>query len=139
MTLCLDASLIVKLVTPEPGSDQVRGWFGPHAEEEIVAPHFLLAEVLSTLRRKCRNGELTPAEAREAIRFLDGLSLRLMWSWTLAERALALAEELDQPTVYDTLYLAVGEAAGCEFWTADERFARCAAPRYPFVRLLGSA
>lgn len=136
MTVCIDASLIIKFLTPEPGSDEVRVWFAGHAEDELLAPHFCVAEVLSALRGKCRSREITPQEARIAANVLEGLDLKLVWRWGLAERALSLSDELEQATVYDSIYLAVAEAAGCEFWTADARFARAAAPRYPFVRLL---
>ncbi|MGE5553800.1 MAG: type II toxin-antitoxin system VapC family toxin [Betaproteobacteria bacterium] len=136
MTVCVDASLVIKLLTPEPGSGEVQEWFVRHAEDELVAPHFLVAEVLSSLRRKCKSGEITSQEARAATSVLESLGLKLVWEWGLAERALALSEELEQATVYDSIYLAVAEATGCEFWTMDARFARSVAPRYPFVRLL---
>lgn len=136
MIHCVDASVVLRVLLQEPGWEAAKEWFALHVNDELIAPHFMPTEVLSTLRRKCRSGQLTSEQAKDALRFLAELGLRLVWSWALAERALALAEELDQPTVYDSLYLAVAEEARCEFWTADERFVRCAASRYPFVRLL---
>lgn len=138
MTVCIDASLVLRLLLGEPGSDEAQKWFTRHAKEEFVAPHLFVAEVSSVLRGKCRQGRMAPEDTRQAMRFLTRLNVRLVWNWSLAERAFSLAEELDQPTVYDTLYLAVAEAEGCELWTADHRFVRSALPRYPFVRLLGS-
>jgi predicted nucleic acid-binding protein len=139
MTSCLDASLVLRLLLCEPGSEEVEQWLALHADDDFVAPHFFVAEVASVIRSRCRRSIITGAQAHQALCFLANLNVRLVWDWSLAERAFALAEELDQPTVYDSLYLALAEAEGCELWTADEQFARCAAPRYPFVRLVGSA
>lgn len=136
MTYCIDASLVLRLLLREPGCDEAQRWFASHAEAELVAPHLLLAEVCSALRRKARQGRMGLAEVECTLRFLDGLNVRLVDGRSLARRAYALAEELDQPTIYDTLYLAVAEVEGCELWTVDEQFARKAGMRYPFVRLL---
>jgi predicted nucleic acid-binding protein len=57
MKVCVDANLVIMFLTPEPGSDEAREWFARHSEGELVVPHFLVAEVLSTLRRKCWSRE----------------------------------------------------------------------------------
>lgn len=136
MKVCVDASLVVKWLTNEKDSDRAITWLESHAEDELIAPIFLSAEVSSVLRRKTRQGWLTAQQAREALQLLERLRLRLVWDWSMAERAMMMAEELDQPTTYDTFYLAVAEKEECEFWTADERFVRGSSGRYPFVRLL---
>ena len=40
--------------------------------------------------------------------------------------------------IYDCLYLALAEAAGCELVTADDQFARGLRTSYPFIVSLGA-
>ncbi|MEW6228858.1 MAG: type II toxin-antitoxin system VapC family toxin [Bacillota bacterium] len=136
MTVCVDASLVLKWLTYESDSDKAVAWLDAHAEDEIIAPAFLPVEVASALRQKTRRAEMDPEKGLEALQLLDKLKIRLMWDRALLERAFILAVELDQPTAYDTAYLALAERERCELWMADERFTRIASPRYPFVRLL---
>lgn len=136
MTVCVDASLVLKWLTYENDSDKAIAWLNAHAEEEMIAPACLPAEITSALRQKVRRAELSREEGLEALQLLDNLRIRTLWDRELAERAFILAVELDQPTAYDTAYLALAEKERCELWTADARFARTASPLYPFVRLL---
>ncbi len=136
MTVCVDASLVMKWLTYENDSDKAIAWLNAHAEDEIIAPAFLAVEVASALRQKIRRVEIDPEEGLEALQFLNKLGIRLTWDWAFVERAFIIAIELDQPTAYDTAYVALAEREQCELWTADRRFTRIASPRYPFVRLL---
>jgi predicted nucleic acid-binding protein len=138
MKVCVDASLIVKCLVYEPGTAQANAWLKAHAEDEMVAPWFLPGEVASVLRRKARQGEITDAEAREALRLLDLLDIGLVSDLTLVSTAYDLAAGLNQSSVYDCLSLALAEREQCDLWTADARFAEAARPRHACVRLLGS-
>lgn len=134
MMVCVDASLVLKWLTYEVGSDEAIAWLSVHADDDFIAPPFLPVEVASALRQKARRGEITHEDGMEALRLLDSLNVRFTWDQELTERAFTLATELDQPTVYDTAYLALAAREQCELRTADGRFARAASPRYPFVR-----
>lgn len=136
MSACVDASLAVKWLAHEPGSDKAIDWLNAHAGDEIIAPIFLPIEVASVLRQKVRRVEMTSEEGLKALKLLERLQIRLIWDWSLLERASSLAAELDQPTAYDTAYLALAEKNSCELWTADARFSRAASRMYPYVRLL---
>lgn len=136
MSICVDASLAIKWLAHEPGSEQALAWLKAHSGDDLVAPVLLPIEVASVLQQKIRRAEITPEEARRALKLLERLRICLVWDWSLLERALALAKELDQPTAYDTIYLALAEREGCELWTADARFARTAAGAYPRVRVI---
>jgi predicted nucleic acid-binding protein len=138
MTVCVDASVIVKLLTPESGSTEALSWLASHAGEQFLAPASLPAEVGSALRTKMRRAEMSVAQCTEALGLLNRLAIQYTWDWDLLERAFNLAVELDQPTVYDTLYLALAEKQQCELWTADMGFVRAASPGYPFVKALTS-
>ncbi|MGE5572133.1 MAG: type II toxin-antitoxin system VapC family toxin [Bacteroidota bacterium] len=136
MMVCVDASLVLKWLTYEAGSDEAIAWLGIHADDELIAPAHLPIEVASVLSQKARRGEITHEDGMEALRLLDSLDIRFTWDQELTERAFTLAIELDQPTVYDTAYLALAAREQCELLTADGRFARAASPRYQFVRSL---
>ena len=136
MIVCTDASLIIKCLTYEPDSDRALRWLDDHRHYEMVAPSFFCAEVASVLRQKARRDELTVEDGQEALESLDNMKIRLVYEPAVVQRAYDLATALDQPTIYDTLYLAVAELEDCNLWTADARFARIASPHYPFVRRL---
>ena len=134
MMVCVDASLVLKWLTYEAGSDEAIAWLSVHADDELIAPAHLPIEVASVLRQKARRGEITHEDGMEALRLLDSLNIRFTRDQELTERAFTLAIELDQPTVYDTAYLALAAREQCELLTADGRLARTASSRYPFVR-----
>lgn len=134
MMVCVDASLVLKCLTYEAGSDEAIAWLATHADVQFIAPAHLPMEVASVLRQKARRGEITREDGVEALRLLNSLNISLAWDQELTQTAFALACELDQPTAYDTAYLALAAREQCELWTADDRFARAASPRYPFVR-----
>lgn len=139
MTVCVDASLIVRYLTVEPGTKAATAWFEAHEHEEMIAPAFVTAEVATALLKKTHRGELSDRHRADALAVLARLDLRLAWDFALVKRATELARELDQPAIYDSLYLALAERELCDFWTADARFANAAAPHHPRVRLLGWA
>ena len=136
MTVCVDASLILKCLLYEDGTDAALDWLEAHVDDELVAPSFLLVEVASVLRRKVSQGEISPEDGHEALLAVEALGVRLVWDYELVRKAFDMAGELGQSTVYDTFYLAVAQRNECDLWTADERFAEAASRRYPFVRLL---
>jgi len=136
MSVCVDASLLVKLVTPEFDSERVHDWFVAHRDQTIIAPAFMPVEVASVIRQKIVRKQLTEEQGEQAVSLLGGLDIQIYWDWLLVERALALAAELNQPTAYDTAYLALAEQEECDLLTADVAFARACSSEYPRVRVL---
>lgn len=136
MTACLDASVVLKLLVFESDSNRAVEWLNSHEAEELVAPAFLFAEVASVLQRRVRMGEVTTQERSDALDALESIQIRPIWDHALIRRAIALADEIGQPTVYDTVYLAVAEREQCILLTADQRFAKAASGTYSLVRLL---
>lgn len=137
--VCVDASFALKLVLPEPLSEHVRAHWQTWMEEgtTIVAPWLWLFECHAVLRRKASRQELTDTEARDAWRLLRRQGIHPVHPRGIFDRAWTLAQELDRPTTYDTVYMATAALRGCDLWTADARLAH-AASRYPWVRLPGS-
>lgn len=138
MTLVVDASVALKWVLDEPGSEAADAILD--AEPVIVAPALWLSETANALWRRVLRGEIEAPEARERFARLRATPIRLTPIERNIEAALGLACEL-RHAVYDCLYLAVALAEDADVVTADRRFADAAARRSdlaPRVRLLGA-
>ncbi len=66
---CLDASIIIKLLTYEKDSDQAASFFQRLKQHKIkiIEPSFLRIEVYSVLRKKAYLQELSIQKARKAL------------------------------------------------------------------------
>lgn len=138
--LVLDTSVAVRWYVPEPGSSAALALLAePHA---WLAPRLLLTEFGAALFRKVGRGELTPAEATDAVesllRYAKRGTIRLAPDEALITQAFRLALLLHHK-LPDCLYLALAEEEGAGLATADDRLGRLAASRGIPVRLLPSA
>lgn len=135
----VDASVALRLVVMDelsPAAEAVwSGWI--RSDAEIIVPALFHAEVTSTLRMRVHSGRSTPAEGAEA------LEIALLWNVTtwprdreIQRRAYDLATRFGQSRAYDSQYLAVAEALGCELWTADKRLYNGVQHHLPWVRNL---
>jgi predicted nucleic acid-binding protein len=139
--VCVDASLAIKVVVPEAGSEKADALFTQWAREEtqLIAPIFFEAETDSILRQKVAlRGELTIDQAQRAFASLQGLPIKTTHSPEQRERAWEIAREFQFPTVYDATYLALAELRQCEFWTADEKLFKQVRDKLSFVQWLGN-
>lgn len=137
--ICIDASVVVKLLTWEPGSELAYSLVGQNTERElrIVAPELLRYEVANALWQKVRRGSLNRAAGNRALRELRIHAIQYLSSDNLLDEAWRIAERLALPSTYDAQYLAVAENQGCPLWTADRPFAEAAAAWPGEIRLLG--
>ncbi|MCC7354088.1 MAG: type II toxin-antitoxin system VapC family toxin [Anaerolineae bacterium] len=137
--VCIDASLLIKLVVPEPLSDRADALWGRWIRDsvEVVAPRLLHYEVTAVLRRRVHRRLLNEAEARAALDAALALELTLVDPDDLHARAWEMARRLGQPTTYDSHYLALAESLGCPFWTANERLCNAVRTSLTWVRWLG--
>lgn len=117
----VDASVAVKWVVPENGSDRARLL----AQAKLEAPDLLSVECANILWKKVRLGHLTRREAADCLRLLLGMPVALVGSRELLDSALRLSLELDHP-VYDCLYLALALQRRFPLVTADEKLAKAA-------------
>jgi predicted nucleic acid-binding protein len=99
------------------------------AEGGIVAPHLVLVEATSILRRLEGAKQLTRLEATAAQRDLLGLDMFLVPFEPFAERVWELRRNV---TSYDAWYVAVAEAFDLPLATLDRRLGRAAAPPAAF-------
>ena len=47
--------------------------------------------------------------------------------------------QFNQPTAYDTAYLALAQLDRCDFWTADRRLYNTVKEELPWVKWIGNA
>ncbi len=136
----LDASVAVRWVVPERGSDEAAALLGrPIA---WVSPRLMLAEVAGALRRKVAAGELRVELAVQAVEVLldavDSGLVRLAEDEVAIVSALMLALTLEHK-VPDCLYLALAEREGAGLVTADRRLGDLAQRRGIATILIPSA
>ena len=104
----------------------------------VTAPTLFHYEVVAVVRKNVYKGIITP---EEGIRVRDRLLARrvtLMIDQHLLRRAYEIATQFNQPTAYDSQYLAVAERLGCEFWTLDEKLFNIVSHTLPWVKWVGN-
>ncbi len=138
--VCLDSSVVLKLVLPEGDSQQVKAlWqFIIVAGQRPVAPLLFPFEVTSTLRKRAYRGDISDAYSLSALRQILSLEIKFTTFNNINEQAWRIATRFNRPAAYDAHYLALAEHLGCEFWTADKRLYNAAHEKLPWVRWLGS-
>lgn len=122
MTIVLDASVALKLVAREPGTERAQALV---LSEERIAPDWLLTEVASGLANKVRYEGADSDRAKIALaavpRFID----RFFPSQPLLGDAIDMAVQLEH-ALYDCLYLVLAIAEKSRVVTADRSFANSA-------------
>ena len=119
-TLVVDASVGIKWVIDEAGSDQAVALI---EGRRLIAPALFWIETANVLAMKTKRGELPRVAATDAWHDLTAAPLEIVPVGVEAtEQALALAQDL-RHTVYDCTYLATALENNCPVVTADRRFA----------------
>jgi predicted nucleic acid-binding protein len=128
-TLVVDASVGIKWVVDEPGSEEAVALI---AGRRLIVPSLFWVETANVLSMKAKRGQLTRAAVTDAWRDLAEAPVEAVsLSPDAVSPALTLAQDI-QHTVYDCAYLAVALAAGCPVVTADRRFASIVAA-HPYL------
>lgn len=135
MSIVIDASVTLKWILDEPGTEAALALFG----DELIAPELWLAEAANALWRHVRLGEASIVEALARIDELANAPVASVSMGPYMRRALQMAMEMRHP-VYDCLYLALAEDRRTYVVTDDRRFftAGSAAGFADRMRLLGS-
>jgi predicted nucleic acid-binding protein len=133
----IDAGVVVKWFIPEVDSALAHQLLTRylHGIDTPVAPDLLISECANVLWRRCRQGDITPAEATESVADLLTLNVPLVPATSLVQSALQLALHHQRP-VYDALYLALAQERQCALLTADERFFNALSSQFSSLQLL---
>ena len=94
MRLVVDASVAVKWLIAEDGSDASRGLVA--SGDEIYAPRLMVAEIANTLWRQARLGEIERQEAEAMIAVVPGMPVHWSADEAVCVDALHLAQALDR-------------------------------------------
>lgn len=121
MSVVIDASVALKWVLDEPGSDAVVAL----GEQELIAPALWLVEAANALWRNARIGQLTNDQAAERFSELPNAPVATLAMEPYLKQALDLAAAIGHP-VYDCVYLALALHHRTYVVTADHRFASAA-------------
>lgn len=122
MKYVLDASVGLKWVLPEDGSDKALalGLDYRNGVHELIVPDTFPPEVAHALTRAERKGIVTPQEgAAHFTALLKGLP-QIHVSLPLLPRAYELSSQA-RLGVFDCLYVALAEREQCRVVTADQR------------------
>lgn len=123
MTLVVDASIAVKWVVTEAGTEQARALIG---RDTLVAPDLLIAEACNALWRLQASGRIPREQAVAAPAELVAAIDEFYPLAPLAGRSLEIALDIGHP-VYDCVYLALAERLEARLVTADRRLAAAVA------------
>ena len=133
----VDASLAVKWAVPQEHTEDALAlwdrWQG--VSERLIAPPIYRSEVTNVVHQYMRRGHLDRPEAADVLGALVDI-VAISEPEGLYGRALTLANQTQQGSTYDSLYLALAEHEECEMWTADRRFVRAVQQQFPRVRWL---
>ncbi len=126
--VCADASLLVKLVLPEDGSETTKDLWDEWDEDgvSVLAPGLILYEFTSAVNKYVQKEWLAADHGRVALDYLLRLPLELVSGDVLHRTAFEVATELSLGSAYDAHYLAVARNLNCGLWTGDRRMHRSA-------------
>lgn len=119
MIVAVDASVAVKWYFREEHREAALRLLGE--QHTLLAPDLLIAEFANVAWKYVRRGNATVVEARRALNQLLIVPLTLYATRSVVPAALDIACETGR-TAYDSIYLALAQAQGCQLVTADRRF-----------------
>jgi predicted nucleic acid-binding protein len=125
LTLVIDASVALKWVFQEEGTEPARALLG---EDALAAPDLLWIECANVLWAKARRGQIEAVDARAALAAIEATPIRALPTAPITAMALEIALDLDH-AAYDCLYLAAALDQNAVLVTADEAFASKAMSR----------
>ncbi|HUQ21469.1 MAG TPA: type II toxin-antitoxin system VapC family toxin [Gaiellaceae bacterium] len=93
-------------------------------EHELLAPTLLRSQTLSALHEAVQRGEIEADVARERLRRVWKMPIRLLGDAVLRRRAWDVADELGWASTYDAEYIALTQLQADAFITLDAELAR---------------
>lgn len=140
MKICVDASVVVRLLNSNDYPDVARQWRDVvGAGSQVVAPGLLRYEVVNALYKSIRFADISPATVQQAIQALMHLPIDYFHDDFLHRDALSLAVTHRLGAAYDAHYVALAQHLGADLWTADKRLYNKVHLHLDFVRLVDDA
>jgi predicted nucleic acid-binding protein len=93
---------------------------------QLVAPTLIRSQVLSRLYGMVRAGEMSEADARDALAYIRALRMRLLGDRVLQDVAWHIATELGRPDTFDAEYIALTRLQADALVTGDPELRRAA-------------
>jgi predicted nucleic acid-binding protein len=123
--ICLDSSVIIKVLTWEEKSEEAAEIFNKiiNKKQIILLPEFAWAEIGSVLRKKIRMKLLDKKDADILWdSFINLGNIEFIHFSEISTLAWEISKEENLPTLYDAAFLAVCEKYEIEeFWTDDKK------------------
>ena len=94
------------------------------AKHKLLAPTLLRSQALSQLHEAVHAGTLPADTARERVRYVNGMQIRLLGDAVLRRRAWEIADRLGWESTYDAEYVALTQLQADAFVTLDKKLAR---------------
>lgn len=127
--IVIDASALVELLTHSPLAGKIDQAIGG---AELIAPDVLNPEVLQSLRRLERGGQLTSARASMAVAQLVGSQIQCIPTSGLLNEAWSIRANV---SAYDACYVALARMFECPLLTTDRPLTRAPDLRIPMIVL----
>jgi predicted nucleic acid-binding protein len=115
MRFVVDCGVVLQLAGDE---------FELPGEHELLAPTLLRSQALSALHEAVHGGKLDADAARDRLRRVNALPIRLLGDAVLRRRAWEIADELGWAETYDAEYVALTQLQADAFVTLDAKLAR---------------
>src|SRR6059058_4918550 len=94
------------------------------AEHKLLAPTLLRSQTLSALHEAVHRGEIPADVARERLKRINAMPIRLLGDAVLRRRAWEIAEQLGWAETYDAEYVALTQLQADVLVTLDAKLAR---------------
>jgi predicted nucleic acid-binding protein len=111
----VDTSVVLHLASKEVGVS---------AAHKLLAPTLLRSQTLSALHEAVQRGDLSANAARDRLKHIRQLKIRLLGDAVLQRRAWDIADQLGWDSTYDAEYLALTQLQADAFVTLDAALAR---------------
>jgi predicted nucleic acid-binding protein len=135
----IDASVAVKwIVKDEPFRNESRRLLHDAKAKSIIlcAPPIFRYEVESVIQNSLLRKRLDLETANASLAVFYAINIQIISHPDLVVCARNIARRFRQNKIYDSLYAALAQLQGCEFWTADKAFFDAVSPELQFVRYL---
>jgi len=94
------------------------------AKHKLLAPTLLRSQALSLLHEAVHDGKLSADAARDRLKYVNGIQIRLLGDAVLRRRAWEIADALGWASTYEAEYVALTQLQADAFVTLDKKLAR---------------